>query len=586
MDLKTLEQEIENASDEDLQRILAQLQMLEDFPAYSKRILKVQTMRGKIVPFELNKPQQILHNIIEKHIRPKRLIRIVALKARRMGFSTYFSGRFYQNTSSQPNRYAIQITHEPDATDFLFKMVKRFYNMSPDEYRPSTMYNNTKLLEFNTRKGDGLNSAFRVATAGKDDVASGQLVHYCHLSEVAKWAPHNTHDLLTSIMPCIPDDPDTAVVFESTAKGIGGEFYDRFWDAKYRIWVSKLDNDGNPVISESINEKASEDDIYTSIFLPWFCFDEYQMRIPVAFTLSKEEIEIKNKHNLSMEQMAWRRWTIANKCKNNVDVFNQEYPDTPRAAFLGTGRPVFDNMKVLELMEAAPEPVARYEFHAGNWSVNDKGRLKVWEEPRSGEAYIISADVAEGLRDGDYSCADVINHRTGQQVAQWHGHLDADNIHEFADVLAGLGRRYNVALLVPERNNHGLAVVTQLYHEGYPNLYVETVPDPPGKPRKRYGWVTSRSTRPLIIDNLISEMTEGSHGIVCAETFDEMLSFKRQDNGKMEADLNRFDDRVLCIAIGKYVRQITDLPAQRRPRHEKALRTGTRRKRISPRAWT
>ena len=100
IDQAAIEQLLETASEEDLDKILAQLQLVEDFPTYSDSILKVQTPQAKIVKFALNGPQKILHKIIEEHIKPHRLVRIVALKARRMGFSTYFSGRFYRGADS------------------------------------------------------------------------------------------------------------------------------------------------------------------------------------------------------------------------------------------------------------------------------------------------------------------------------------------------------------------------------------------------------------------------------------------------------------------------------------------------------
>jgi hypothetical protein len=581
-----LESMIDSMSDADLDRVLSQLQVVDDFLTYSEHNLKVQTPKAQIVPFRLNGPQRILHEIVENHIRPKRLVRIVALKARRMGFSTYFSGLFYHGTSNKPNRYALQITHEPDATDFLFKMVKRFYNLSPKGKRPETRYNNTRLLEFNNLEGTGLNSAFRVATAGKDDVGSGQLIHYLHCSELSKWPAHNTEDLLTAVFPCIPNDPDTAIVFESTAKGIGGEFYDRFWGSRYQIFVKKLDESGNPVIEEMVNEKADAEDVFTSIFLPWFCFEDYRMPVGRGFKLSEDEVTLKARYGLCDQQIVWRRYAIANLCKGRTDVFNQEYPDNPRAAFLGTGRPVFNVHKIVEMMETRLPPTSRYELHANNWIATDTGRLRVWKEPQHGAAYIISGDVAEGLRDGDYCCADVIDHRTGEQVAHWHGHIDCDNVLEFADILSALGRRYNMALVACERNNHGLAVVTQLYHGNYPNLYAEMVPDPPGRPRKRYGWVTTRATRPLIIDNLIREVQDDCTGINNRDTLDEMLCFKIQDNGKMEADSGRHDDRVICLAIGKHIRQVTDLPASRRNQHEKFARGTGQKKRVNPLAWT
>ncbi len=540
-----------------------------DFLFMAKYFLKVEArVGGKIVPFTLNGPQKILHLIVEKHIAPHRPIRIVALKARRMGFSTYFSARYFWKSAFNKNRKAAQITHEPEATDTLFKMVKRFYDHLPAWLQPTQKYNNKSLLEFNNDKGTGLNSGFRVATAGKSDFGSGQSVHFLHLSELSKWQQDTTQSLLTSVEQAIPDDdPACEMVIESTAKGMGGAFYNRFYGARYRIWVKRL-QDGKPVIETSVNPAAEEDNQFTSVFLPWFSFEDYAIEPPPGFAPTSEEKELADRFGLSHAQLFWRRRTIANKCDGDIDTFNQEYPDCPEVAFLTSGRPVFDNVKIAALRDSAPKPIARYEFEhlegtSPGFGPSPAGRLLVWEEPDSNKQYIIGADVAEGLEKGDFSVAHVIDHRSGEQVAEWHGKTDPD---VFAKILAALGHRYNCALLAPERNNHGMTVVTWLLKElMYPagRVYVEMVHEPPAKPYKRYGWVTSLKTRSMIIDNLIREAREGIHGIKSQFIFEEMLSFKIQKSGRMEADSSMHDDRVLAAAIAKYVRQMTPIRIRR-----------------------
>jgi len=407
---------------------------------------------------------------------------------------------------------------------------------------------------------------------------------------VSKWPKETTASLLTSILQCVPrTDQDSEVVYESTAKGIGGEFYLRFWAARFRYWVTGLDREITQIkeaaneplsaedmavaamVNESVNDSAPSTSLLTSVFLPWFLFEKYQVRPPSGFgddlgassgSQYGNEVKLREEYGLTLWQLYWRRLTIDNECNGSLDTLNQEYPANPTHAFLGSGRPVFDNVKLLRLKEAAPVPVARYECLTGigQWLAKDDGRLHVWQEPRVGRHYIVSADVAEGLAKGDFSNADVIDHLTGEQVAQWHGKIDAD---QFGVLLIHLGRRYNNAWLGVERNNHGLTCVTVIVNEGYPNIYAEMVPEPPGKPRKRYGWLTSSATRPLIIDNLVKEVREGSHGIKSRGTLEEMMSFKIQDNGKMEADTGMHDDRVISYAIGKHLRQVIPLPQRR-----------------------
>ncbi len=303
------------------------------FKKYASRCLKIQTMEGDLVNCKLNEIQLILEKIIE-HIRQSlRLIRILVLKARREGVSTWVAGRFFWKTTGKPNMYSMVITHEPEATDFLFNMQKRFYDHLPIDFVPEQRYNNKKELQFNNTSGTGLDSAIRVGTAGKEDFGSGQLIHFLHLSELAKYPKHTQENLLTAILQCVPDNPLTEIIMESTGKGIDGQFYSRFWDARYR-YIIFMGDDGDPDFRVEINEEADPDNEYSSIFIPWFAFSKYQRDVPNEFVLNTDERQLKAQHNLTDRQLAWRRWAIANKCNGNVDMFNQEYPSKPEDAFI------------------------------------------------------------------------------------------------------------------------------------------------------------------------------------------------------------------------------------------------------------
>ncbi len=553
-----------------------ELEYATDFSIYAPEVLKIQTMEGTLVPFQLNEVQDVLQDIIADIETKGHLIRLLILKARREGVSTWTTGRFYWKTSTDFNRYGMIITHEPEATEFLFNMTKRYHLHNP--WKPQDKYNNKRILEFNNEEGTGLDSAIRVGTAGKEDFGSGQLIHFCHFSELAKYPTHSINALMTSVLQCIPDDFGTEIIMESTAKGIGGEFYERFWGARYRYHIYL--KDGVPAFRVEINEQADPYNIYCAIFIPWFVFKKYEMDIPEGFKRTTEEEEMVKLYGLTDRKLQWRRWAIQNKCNGNVETFKQEYPSNPEEAFLSSGTPVFDVKKLLLLKKYAEAPKKRYEcqISSGQWLSTEGGRLKVWAEPIQGKSYIIGADVAEGLEKGDFSCADVIDHLTGEQVAQWHGKIDPD---QFGQLLIWLGVRYNYAWIVPERNNHGLAVVTRIIEKKYRRTWSEKIIEPPNRPRTRYGWVTSKKSKPVIVDNLNAELRDDMHGLKCQETFDEMMTFKQAENGKLEAEEGRFDDRVLSIAIAKYARTKLKLPSM-----ELHYRLPSTAKNISPEAWT
>ncbi|MBF0336744.1 MAG: hypothetical protein HQL05_02835 [Nitrospirae bacterium] len=556
------------------------------FSIYAGACLKVQSDNGQLLPFLLNEIQRLLEEIIRDIRNQGRLVRLLILKARREGVSTWVAGRFYWKTTTHFNRYAAMLTHEPEATEFIFNMTRRFHRHIPWEFRPAQLHNNKKEIEFNTASGLGLDGAIRVGTAGKTDFGSGQLIHYLHLSEVAKWPTHTASDLLTSLLQCVPDQPETEVIFESTAKGPSGEFYERFFSARY-VYELYRDATGKAQFKSRINERSSVSNVYSAVFIPWFVFDGYRLdggqplegsargepqscrsgsHPPLAqspgLILNEDESALRDICGVDEAQLLWRRQAIENRCGGDILRFRQEYPASAVEAFVSTSASVFNTQKILRLMADAREPAQRYECElgTGQWRPAADGRLRVWEEPVAGGQYLISADVSEGLEGHDYSCAEVIwrpvSGGKGQvahmarQVAEWHGFIEPDL---FGVLLAHLGGRYNNAWLVPERNNHGLTTITKLVELNYPRIYSEMVLVPPVKPRRRLGWLSTRTSKELIINNLIAEIRDDCHGIVSREVFEEMLTFIRTQGGQCRAQNAMHDDRVMAMAIGRFV---------------------------------
>jgi hypothetical protein len=567
--MNKLRNELENLDVEELSEMLGLFYLGLDYEQYAAQCLQVPPEEGgSLVPFILNQPQKILHGIIMKLKNEGRLLRLWVLKSRRQGISTYVSGYAYQQTAFVSNRYTFQVTNRPTTSDFLFRMIKRFHANTPKNVRPKTRANNARMLEFNNDDGTGLDSAFRIATAGVEEIGTGQAIHILHLSEIGFYG-ENAGTILNNAFPSVPKtDPESMIIGESTANGVGGEFYTRFWGARYRYWISRLDDEGKPVVVESINYDAPESNQEVSVFLPWFIHTKNVWPVPKDFIMTEEELLIKTMYNLSDEQISWRRWSITNEFKGSIPDYNAAHPDTPENAFIATGTPYFDNGKVLAAKKSAPPPKARYEYNVatGQWEVDKEGRLFVWEEPKAGKSYVIGADVAEGLVDGDNNDATILDHRTGDEVASWNGKCA---LNEWGDILMAIGKRYNTAYLGIERNNAGIAVVNRVFDAGYPRQHMEMVEEPPNKPRRRFGWHTNEKTRPMILDNLKTEVAHGTHGIRCAEAFGEMLVFQRTKQGRYEAQPGCKDDRILSRAIAKHLRNVVPIPLAPPPSHHK-----------------
>ena len=63
--------------------------MKTDSPGYSKRYFKIKDKSGTLVPFELNSPQMIIWEELKTMLAEGKPIRVVILKARQYGISTF-----------------------------------------------------------------------------------------------------------------------------------------------------------------------------------------------------------------------------------------------------------------------------------------------------------------------------------------------------------------------------------------------------------------------------------------------------------------------------------------------------------------
>lgn len=182
--------------------------------------------------------------------------------------------------------------------------------------------------------------------------------------------------------------------------------------------------------------------------------------------------------------------------------------------------------------------------------------LHVWDVPNVEHRYVIGADVAEGLEHGDYSCAQVLDVQTGSQVAMWHGHIAPD---EFADELSKMGRWYNQALIGVEANNHGLTTVTALRNLRYPAIYRDrTVDKITNRVGNRLGWYTSKTSKPLMVDDLAQALRSDELHVYDKRTIAELKTYVRDDRGRMHGSPH--DDTVMALAIANQMRKFVFVP--------------------------
>ena len=269
--------------------------------------------------------------------------------------------------------------------------------------------------------------------------------------------------------------------------------------------------------------------------------------------------------NLTKGQIAWRRVKMSEF--PNEAMFRQEYPLTPEEAFISSGNPVF-NVDALLWYKTRKEMVMPPAF-IGNlvgvrppfFEENQNGYLSIWKKPDPKGQYVIGADPANGVKDGDYSCAQVLDRRSLEQVAVWHGRCDQDI---FGQELNRLGYYYNTALIAPERNAGGIAVLLVLRELFYPNLYIrEKMGNVEDKLMPELGWSTDMKTKPIIISDAQQAIRDKQIMLHDEQTIQELFSYAYDDAGHANATIGSHDDRVmaLMIAIEMYKREPLVVPS-------------------------
>ena len=139
--------------------------------------LKVRNKNGELVPLEANEVQrEYLRNSSRRNI---------VLKARQLGMTTYVAARFFMHTITRPGTLSVQVAHDQDSAEEIFRIVHRFLENLPERLRAGALCTsraNVRQLVF-----PRIDSEYRVETAADPNAGRGMTIQNLHCSEVARW---------------------------------------------------------------------------------------------------------------------------------------------------------------------------------------------------------------------------------------------------------------------------------------------------------------------------------------------------------------------------------------------------------------
>lgn len=461
-------------------------------------------------------------------------ISILVLKGRQQGFTTLITAYQLACSIISRNFQGFTLADKSDNSEAIFQNKAKFpYAQLPEELKPTEKFNNRRQLLF-----EKINSSWAVDTATKD-VGRSRTVNFFHGSECAFWK-----DGIASIQAALGEafTKNCIKIYESTANGYND--YQKMWDSGVHI----------------------------NCFYEWWRTDEYRLNFPSEEIKEEFLNVIKTKDDWISQRLRWlmddkgleleQLYWYYKKYEGYIDkrLIQQEYPCTPREAFLLSGKNVFDTEIILARLARLQKPLMTGYFSYDydglkisniKWVHDRNGYINIYQVPNSPmiTKYCIGGDTSgEG---SDYFTGHVLDARTGIQVACLKHQFDPD---QYVKQMYCLGMYYKQALIGIEANFDSYPI-KELQRLGYNNQYVrEAVDTYTGKTEKRFGFKTTSLTRPTIISHLIEVVRDNVDSINDKDTLEELLTITRNEKGRIEAPEGGHDDQMMGLAIAHEIR--------------------------------
>ncbi|MBT9169060.1 MAG: hypothetical protein DDT19_02412 [Syntrophomonadaceae bacterium] len=466
-----------------------------------ERQFKIHDKSGTLVPFHLNNIQADFdEKVIEAGVKRSSIV-----KFRQGGCTSIIMAWFLVECMNKFAR-CVMLAHDRDHTEKLLRRAQLFLknlNGPPPEI---TRMNENEIIFKRT------DASFYIGTAGSKLFGRSDTITHLHCSEVAFWKDPKT--LLAGLMQAVPHDTGI-VVKESTGNGWGT------WHQ--RDFYRSLAGETRDV----------------PIFYGWYLFDEYESKTPPQTDLDEDELKLyaflEEKgytEEKILKKLQWRREKI-DEFNNDVAIFKQEYPTVIEDAFKLTGGALL-----------APALTTEPRWHV----LREEGRLE--GHPNPSYHYSLGADCSGGTGN-DYSAININCLETQEQVYRWRSNT-SDPV-KFARVIASKGKWFNEALLVVERNSHGisaLSILRELYSKT--KIYkqptsAKTVSAPKLEvPALQYGWLTRDTTKAYLIGITTQFLLDGLK-IYDPLTYDELLGFS--EDAETGAIISTGDNDDLGVAF-------------------------------------
>lgn len=422
--------------------------------------------RGTRTQFKLRPQQAEIMERFKEHLKRKRRLYGIFLKARRVGISTWVSAVQTAHCLSKADGHAAIIAQNKETSAELFLQASGF-GKDVRVINPDIIVGARKITYPHQR---AVSSDLRHYTAATVHGTRGLTFSSLHMTEAAFYPYEGAY---TAILNTLSKDPDNICLIETTANGMEGpgESYYEYWQAA-----------------------ESGDNEFLPIFLPWYEDSEYVLDPEGAADAPRDDyekylmFELRDHRTgkaikLGKDRIAWFRDTLFSKCEGSLDRWKAEYPSSPMEAFIATGSPAFTHEEMtfaensveppLHRGYIVPNALGKMSFEEVRNAGESDTLLLIWEYPQERAHYFAGVDTARGeennLTPGDYATVVVWNAETGAMAARFAAQISPEKI---AKMASNIGRFYNDACLNVELNGYGYVVMRELRERlFYPNQY-------------------------------------------------------------------------------------------------------------------
>lgn len=534
--------------------------MLASPAEWSKVCILIENKEKELIPFNPNAMQVQMSAVYETMQALGRPTRIIVLKPRQSGGST-FSTIMTIHHAKRYRARGVFMADDLGNSRNLYAMAERHcqtdafpWGVEYTTARGEIIFSNGSLLEQDTANNPkaGISATRQIA----------------HMSEVCKYPNDGVRDSYTTITNMMAslnkEGKNSLAILESTPDTPAGYFYDQ-WQKAVTLDEFMSGNEGNG---------------WVKVFTPWHAFESHRMEITegqradILTTLNEVERDGVKKYGWTPEQIAWRRMTLQTDCGGDERMFSVHYPADELTCWLSAGSPRFDMDGVNAIEQVGvSQMVPQYGWLTGEdstmvWSAraeNEAG-LIMYEQPLDGHRYLLAIDPATGARNtrgADPDCHGFRVLRAGYRdelgrahpikVVMAAKHPCRWDIDVLAKVAIRVCKYYGGCLIVPERNM-GLALIEYLRNGGVPLYQDEVIDHLTSKTKSIIGWETNRENRVRCIERLATLIRESSLDspkiLLDPWTIEELKTFVRDAKGHAAAAPGKHDDNVMAVAIG------------------------------------